>query len=886
MLKKLFRRLRSQLCRERTERGMDAEMRFHLEMQAAENVRRGMTRDAAWRDALNRFGGVEQAKEACRDIARFRWIEDAWQDVRYGLRVLLKTPGFTSVAVLTLALGIGANTAIFSAIYGVLLRPLPYQAGEQLVVVRQQAPLAGDADMGFSVKEIADYREQNHTLEELVEYHSMSFILYGGAEPDRIQTGVVSANFFDVMGVKPLLGRTFLPSDEMHGEEPVLVLSYPYWQRRQGGDPNIVGKVFTMNDRPHTVVGVLPSVPQYPNENDVYMPTSACPTRSSERFITNRDARMMGVFGRLKHGSTVEQARGDLAAIAQQLQQTYPGTYLANSGYSAEVLPLHSELTRQAEPTLLVLLGTAGLVLLAACFNVANLTLARLMRREREMALRAALGAGRPRLVRQLLAESGLVAIAGAALGLGLAVYGLDLLTAFAARLTPRAAEIRLDGPVLIFTFTVAILTGLVFGLLPALSLKTSLLNALKESTGQTTASGTRQRLRGALLIAQVAVSFTLLIGAGLMLRSLFKLHRVYPGFNPERVLVMRLSTNWSKYNMQHNYDFYRRVVEKTKAQPGVLSAAMSSSYPLNSLATTNTPFTRIFEIEGRPPAGIDLAPRADLRFVTPDFSSTIGLPLVRGRLFRESDDEEHAPTVALITESLARHRWNAEDPLGMRISFDSGKTWSTIVGIVGDVRQYGLEKDQTDAAYQLASRDGFANYLLVRTASEPASILNQIRATVREIDPETAIDRTTTLEQARGESLTSPRLIAILLSAFAGLALVITAAGIAAMMALSVSQRKQEIGIRMALGATRGDVLMMVVRSGLTLVLAGLALGIVGALILTRLMSSLLFAVQPTDPLTFLSVSLVLLSAAGLASYLPARRVTSIDPMLAVRSD
>jgi predicted permease len=886
MFQKLFRRLRSHLCREQTERAIDAEMRFHLEMQIAENLRRGMSSEDARLAALRSFGGVEQTREACRDVARFRWIEDAWQDLHYGIRVLLKNPGFTIVAVVTIALGIGANTAIFSAIYGVLLRPLPYQDGEQLVVLRQQAPLAGVENMGFSVKEIQDYREQNHTLGELVEYHSMSFILYGGDEPDRIQTGVVSADFFEVIGVKPLMGRTFLPSDETHGAEPVLVLSYDYWQRRHGGDQQIVGKVFTMNDRPHIVVGVLPPVPQYPNDNDVYMPTSDCPTRSSERFIGDRNSRMMGVFGRLKPAVTLEQARGDLAAVAAQLQQAYPGTYLANSGFGAEVSPLHKELTRQAEPTFLVLLGTAGLVLLAACFNVANLTLARVMRREREMAVRTALGASRARLVRQLLTESALVAFVGAGLGLVLALYGLDLLTAFAARLTPRAAEIRLDGPVLIFTLTVAVVTGLIFGLLPALSVKTSLVNSLKDGTAQATVGTARRRLRASLLVAQVAVSFTLLIGAGLMLRSLFKLQQVHPGFNPERVLVMRLSNNWSKYNADQQYvDFYRRVVDTTKALPGVLCASMSSSYPLNSLASANGPFTRPFQIEGRPPVDIAMASRADRRFVTPDFGSTIGLPLIRGRHFRDSDDER-APSVALITESLARNSWPDDDPLGKRLSFNDGESWSTIVGIVGDVRQYGLERGQTEAVYQLAAQGGFANYLLVRTASDPAGAVKQIRETVHEIDPETAIDQTTTLEQARGDSLASPRLTAILLSLFAGLALVITAAGIAGVMALSVTQRKQEIGIRMALGATRGSVLMMVMRSGMVLVLSGLVLGIMGSLILTKLMSSLLFSVQPTDPLTFIAVSLVIFSAAVIASYLPARRVSSIDPMLAVRSE
>jgi putative ABC transport system permease protein len=886
MWRRLLQSARALWRKNKLEREMDQELRFHLEREIEENLRRGMSRDEARTAALRSFGGVERIKEECRDVNRLRWLETLWQDLRYGLRILRRNPGFTLLAVFTLALGIGANTAIFSVIYGVLLRPLPYQDGNQLVVIRQQAPLAGINNLNFSVKEITDYREQSQTLASMIEHHSMSFTLLGGAEPERIQTGVVSANFFEMMGVQPLLGRNFLPGDEAHGAEAVLMLSYPYWQRSHGGDPNIVGKVFAMNNRPHTVIGVLPPIPQYPNENDVYMPTSACPTRSSENFIANRNARMMSVFARLKPGVAVEQAQGDLGAIARRLQQAHPDAYPENRGYRATAASLHEELTRQARPTFLILLGTAGLVLLLACANVANLTLARLMRREREMAVRAALGARRGRLIRQLLTESTLLALVGGGLGILLASVTLDLLVSFAARFTPRAAEITMDGSVLIFTLLVSIITGLAFGLMPALSTKENLVTSLKEGAGQSTAGTARQRVRSLLVVAQVAVSFMLLIGAGLMVRSLLKLQQVHPGFDPEQVLVMRLSANWSKYNSAQQYrEFYQRVLAKMTTQPGVTSAAMANTYPLNPLGIANGPFNGNFLIESRPLKEGELAPRADFRFASFDYFQTLRLPLIRGRTFTEQD-HERAPAVAVINQALARQRWANEDPIGQRVSFNGGDSWATIVGIVGDTRQYGLDRESPGAIYSPIAQRGFANFLLVRAAEELRGLVRQVRRAVHEVDAETAIDHVHTLPEIRYEALASPRLTTILLTLFAALALVITAAGIVGVMALSVSQRTHELGIRLALGATQSSVLRMVVRQGMTLVVIGLALGTAGALVLTQLMSSLLFAIEPTDPLTFLAVSVVLAATAAIACFVPARRVTLIDPMLALRSE
>jgi putative ABC transport system permease protein len=881
----LMRSLRTLFKIKRTEREMERELRLHLEMEAEENVRRGMAPEEARLAALRSFGGVERFKEECRDVKRNRPLETLWQDARFGARVLRRNPGFTLVAVLTLSLGIGANTAIFSVVYGVLLRPLPYQQGGQLIVLRQQAPLARNDNLNFSVQEIDDYRSQNRTLVDLAEHHSMSFTLFGGPEPERIQAAVVSANFFELMGVTPLLGRTFAPSDEAHGAEAALILSHQYWRRSHKGDPNIVGRVFRMNDRPHTVIGVLPPLPQYPNENDMYMPTSACPTRSREEFIANREARMMRVFARVKAGVSEAQALADLSTIAGRMKETYPDAYPANLGFGIRLASLHKELTQGAQPTFLVLLLTAGLVLLLACANTANLTLARLMKRERELAVRAALGAPQERIIRQLLTESMLLTLIGGALGVLLAAGSVRLLVNFAARFTPRAAEISLDITVLLFTLVVSVATGLVFGLLPALSTRQSLIPSLKEG-GQATAGAVRQRLRGALVVAQVAVSFVLLVGAGLMLRSLFNLQKVNPGFDPERVLVMRVTANWSKYTTPQQYrDLSMRLIERARALPGVLSAAMASTYPLNPLGLANGGFNRNFQIEGRPPNPNEPEPQVDFRVASADYFQTIRLPLLKGRLFTEADDAQ-TRQVAVINRTMARHRWGDEDPVGKRVSFDQGRNWVTIVGVVGDVRQYGLNREPTDELYRPVRQTGGAGNLLVRTTVAPSVMMAQLRQAVYAVDPENAIDQAQTLENVRNESIASPRLTAALLGMFAALALFITAAGIAGVMALTVSQRTHEIGIRMALGASASGVLRLVLRQGLTLVFVGLALGVAGAFALTRMMSTLLFAVEPTDPLTWLAVALALAAVAALACFAPARRATLIDPLTALRSE
>ena len=817
-----------------------------------------------------------------------------WQiltsDFGYALRMMRKNLGFTIVAILTLALGIGANTAIFSVVHSVLLRSLPYPQAQQLIFIRQQEKKIGIDDLSFSVKEIEDYRAQNRTLSGLVEYHAMSFTLFGHGDPERVRTGVVSANYFDLFGVQPLLGRTFLPDDEKLGAPPVLLLSYEYWKNNFGSDPGIVGKTFEMNDKVHTVVGVLPPVPQYPNENDVYMATSACPFRSGKMHLEDRDKRMMEVFGRLKPGVTVAQASADVSTIAAGLKAAYPKSYPENVGFNSSASPLQEELTHGARPTLLLLLGAAAFVLLIACANVANLTLSRMAKRERELAVRSALGAGRSRLLRQLLTESFLMAFIGGVLGLLLAYGSLELLTDFVGRLTPRAREIHIDSQVLLFTLAAALGTSIVFGTLSALFSRANLTSSLKEGSSGAGTGYQQNRIRSALIVCQIAFSFMLLIGAGLMMRSLFKMQQVDAGIVPQRVLAMRTTFNWSKYTEADKTGVVvEKLLERVKSEPGVLSAAISSRYPFEPEMITGGPesVSFSFQIEGRTLEPGQAPPVSTFAAVSPDYFKTLGIPLKGGRLVAETDsDKLKAPNVVIINEAARHQFWPQEDPIGKRVSADGGEHWAIIVGVVGDVREFGLDHAPAPEFYAAQAQNPQPSTLIVRTMAEPRSLAQALTRAVHDVDPQTAVTHILTLEQARYESMASPRVTASLLGIFAGLALLIATAGIGGIMALMVSQRIREIGIRIALGARPMSILQMVLGQGMLLAVLGIGIGIVGAVALTGLVKSLLFEVPPTDVLTFSGVGLMLLAAAALASYLPARRAATVDPNIALRAD
>ena len=805
------------------------------------------------------------------------------QDANFALRMMRKNPGFTLAAVLTLGLGIGANSAIFSVVNAVLLKPLPYQHGDRLVHLQQQAKQMGVTNLPFSVPEIKDYRAQNHTFDGLVEYHNMNFILLGRNEPERVETGVVSWNYFDVFGLKPLAGRDFRPEDEEPGAPAVLMLSYEYWIRSFGGDPTVVGKTFNMNDRIHTVVGILPPVPQYPDENDVYMPTSACPFRSAKTMIENRRARMLTVFGRLKPGVSLSQAQADLNGIADNIVHANPEIYPAMANYSIRSAALQEELTSNARPTMLVLLAASGFVLLIACANVANLNLARMVRRERELAIRAAVGAGRARVFRQLLTESFLLAMIGGALGLFFSWGALHLLINFAARFTPRAREIHMDAAVLLFTLGVAVLTSILSGTAPALAARESVVGSLKEGSGQSTLGRGRQRLRSLLIVSQVAVSFLFLIGAGLMLRSFMKLQRVDPGFEPENVLTMNIGLNFAKYtNGQKQLAFFEELLDKIKAQHGVKSAAASMTIPLAG----NMNMTGDFQLEGQVPVPGQSLPVADFRVVSPEYFESLHVPLLQGRAFTRADRAE-TPSVGVINRTAAKHFWGTQDPVGKRFSTDTGTTWTQIVGVVGDVHQRGLDKNPGDEIYlPLAQNPLLDGSLVVKTAVEPMSVAHKIIELLYEVDPNQPAARVQSMEQVRAESMAAPRLTTNLLGIFAGLALAIAAAGIGGVMALVVSQRKHEIGVRMAIGARPREILQMVLSQGMGLALLGVALGLLGALGLTRVLRQLLFEVEPTDPFTFFGVAFILALAAFIACYIPARRAARVDPIIALRAE
>lgn len=803
-------------------------------------------------------------------------------DLKYTLRKLLNNPGSTILLVLVSGLGIGANTAIFSMVHGVLWRPLPYADGERLVLVHQQLPQAGVDEVPFSVKEFADYRDQNQSFESVVEYHDMWFTLLGGEEPQRVKAGVVSSSFFEVLGTEPILGRSFLPSDEKPGAEPVLILSHGYWQREYGGHTSILGRHFEMNDKIHTVVGVLPPVPQYPDENDVYMSTSACPFRSLPSVEANRNRRMLQVFGRLRPGVTLEQADADVRTIASRIYQEYPEIYADGDGYTATVVALREKLSGSARTPFLLLLATVTLVLLVTCANLANLTFARLLRREREFAIRTAMGEGRRRLIRQLLTESVVLAMLGAGLGLVLAYAGHDLLTSFAARFTPRADEIAIDEVVLLFALGISVSTGLVFGLIPALNVSGRVSSALREGGGRATTSRTMRRLRNGLITVELTLCFILLVGAGLMIRSFWSLQGVDAGFDDDRVLAVQLSLNWSHYTTpEERVAFYDRLLERARSLPGVIRASLAHRMPLDQQMRL---FNGEFEIEGRMVEEGKARPRAGIHMVSPDYFETVGIPLLAGRPF-DRRDRGNADAVAILSQSLARRHWGQEDPIGRRISLDRGEQWRTIIGVAGDAKHTSLEDEHTEGIYVAIHQMPLNQAtLLAKTSGDPLRLARPVRESIYGIDPKQPVSSIETLEEMRRKSVASPRLTMVLLSLFAGLALLIASAGLGGVVAFTVSQETQEIGVRMALGASRREVLWVVLRRAFALVGVGLVSGGVAAFFLAGWMSDLISGISTRDLATFVGVALVLTVVTSVACLLPAYRALRVDPVTALR--
>src|SRR3954470_3314918 len=896
MFRHLSIRLSSLFARERQERELDAELRYHVDMLFEQNLRQGMAPDAARREALRVFGPVAGVKDDVRDKWLSRFVEVAAQDVRYGLRSLRRNPGFALVVIITMALGIGANTAIFSVVNGVLLRPLPYKDGDKLVVLHQGQgdPVANDT--GFSPKEMDDYR-QAQSLSGVVEFHQMFFNLLGRAEPERLSTGVVSANYFDVLGVRPLHGRTFVEADDAPGAPAVLVLSHAYWKRSFGGDPSVVGKVFRMNDRPHTVIGVMPPVPQYPLEVDVYMPSSACPFRSNKRAIETRNFRLLTAFARVRPEVAMRKSQADLDIIAAQLPKAYKDDYPQDGGFHALAVPLKTDLTSNFTSTLWILLGTAGFVLLIVCASIANLLLARMVRREREMSVRAALGATRSRLLRQLLTESLILAVSGGVLGLVLSALSLSLLVSFAERFTPRAHEISIDFTVLFFTLGVSILTGLVFGSIPAFARRSDVAPSLRDGSRTTHAS---QPIRSALIVAQVSASFMLLIAAGLTLRSLMQVQSVNPGIRTENLISYRADMSFDKFPLNLPPDQRRARIatywtdyeQRVRSIPGIVEVAGGGTFPLNE----TDPFPQGLIREGHPlPAGAQ-PPQINVRFATANYFKTLGQPIVAGRPFTASDTLT-SNGVAIVNQSAAKQFWPNEDPIGTRIAGGGPDQFRTIVGIVADVRQQ-LDRPSTAEVYvPVAQTVVIGTTWVVQSKLPIEEVTRQIKAASHAHDADLPVASFRTLAEVRAEGLAPRRVVVALIGVFGLLALVITAAGIAGVIAFSVNQRTHEFGIRMALGARRAGVLALVVREGLILVTLGLVIGFAGAVVLARVLGSVIFAQQPTSGLTllfnvtvtdsptYLGVAAVLVLVALLACLMPARGAPSVDPMIALRA-
>jgi len=811
-------------------------------------------------------------------------MQTLWHDLRYGLRLLLRKPAFTAVAILALALGIGANTAIFSVVNAILLRPLPYPEPERLVQLNHNYPQinlkASVSAFGYSI-----YKEQAKAFEQITAISGSSLNLTDGGEPEQLQAMTVTASFFPLFGAEAARGRVILPEEEQEGRNRVAVLSDALWTRRFGADPSLVNKTITLNGENYLVIGVMPAQFQFGREfgrvPDLWVPLTFTPQQLSPNNLNNE---YLSVFGRVRTGLSVQQAQAELDVLADNVRKQYsPNTSREQWGLLLQ--PLNELVVGDVRFALWVLLGAVGLVLLIACANVANLTLARAADRQREMAVRAALGAGRARVIRQMLTESVLLAVMGGVLGLGLAAWGVSLLSKLTQIQIPRSHEIGLDWRVLLFTLGVSVLTGILFGLVPALQAsRGNVYDTLKDG-GRSGQGGARGRLRSSLIVAEMALALMLLVGAGLLMRSFWQLQQVSPGFQPQGVLSLMVSLPGHKYKEPpQRVNFFDQLLPQLKALPGVQSVGASSVIPMSGTNSSGS-----FQIEGRQIPQGQSSPHGDRWQAAGDYFETMKIPLVRGRYFT-AQDTPNSLGVAIIDETMARKYWPNEDPLGKRISFerdDQGQPrWREIVGLVGHAKHRNLEGESRVQYYipYVQRPNSTSMFLVLRTTGDPTSVAGTVRNAVRNLDKELPIFRVTTMEQLVADSMAQRRFTLWLLGIFAVTALLLAAVGLYGVLAYSVSQRSHEIGIRMALGAQGSDVQKLVVGQGMKLVLLGTGIGLVGAFALMRLMASLLFGVGAADPVTYVAITSLLAGVALLACWIPARRATKVDPMIALR--
>jgi putative ABC transport system permease protein len=869
------RRWRALLMRRRLDRDLDDELRFHLETRAERHQQAGMNPGEATLEARHSFGNPTFLKEECRDMWTFQRIEIFWQDLRYAARTLRKSPGFSIVAILTLALGIGANSAIFSVVNALLLRPLPYKDAGRLMRLWPTGPNRGRLAYAVtSYPDFIDWKEQSHSFEQVESYVPRSFNLTGGDQPQRVYGLRSSAGLLTLLGVTPIQGRAFLADEIQPGKDHVLLLSEGLWQSRFARDPQVLGKIVKLNDENYTVIGILPATFKFPPDNpcSLVLPLPPDP---------NRGHGFINVAARLKTDATMAKAQVEMDTIARRLEMQYP-KYNKETG--VRVLPLQESFTGSFRAALLIFLSAVGFVLLIACANVANLYLARTAGRQKEFVVRAAMGAGRLRLIRQLLTESALLGLAGGTAGLLFAYWGVKAMVILVRTAFSTAAmdSVSLDGAVLGFTLALSLLVGMIAGLAPALGISRLDLNdTLKEGSRGVTGNQRRNRIRSTLVVAEIALALVLLVGAGLTLKSFLILERVDAGVHPENVLVMNISMGGKKYaKTQVRAPFMETVLHRIGQLPGVQSAAVVTDVPL-----TDSSDTMGISIEGRPDPPPNQKPSVNYNIVGPGYLRTLGIPLLKGRDF-SGRDTEATPTVALINQAMARKFWPNEDPIGARISTDR-KNWASIEGVVGDVRQLGLKSEPQPEVYLSYLQDPFAwpyLSLLVQTSLDPMKQVSSIQAVIWSVDKDLPVASVSSMEQIRSGSIAQPRITALLLATFASLALVLAAVGIYGVMAYSVTQRTHEMGLRMALGAHMTDVLKLVVGNGMILTGCGVALGLAGAFALTRVLTKFLWGVRPTDAPTFIAVSLLLTGVAVLASYVPARRATKVDPMVALR--
>jgi putative ABC transport system permease protein len=852
------------------------ELRQHLDDQYRELRAAGASHDDALRAMADDVNAVRSRRSGLRP-------ELIAADVRYAFRTLRRNPGFAIVVLLTLALGIGANAAIFSVVNGVLLRPLPYRDADRLMVIRGDLKRPGLNDIPASAGEYVDYRDRSHAFEQVAAYDTVGFNLTGGGEPERVDGAIVSTTLFSLLGASAQVGRTLVADEDQPGRDDVVVLSHSLWTRRFSANPAIVGQTIPVDGRPAQVVGVMPAAFQFPDRSiEIWKPFLLDAEALSDN---NRGSHGYTALARLKAGISRQQAQADLNAVTAAFKADHPGNY--RNGFGATLRPLQEEIVGDTGRPLIVLLGAVAVVLLIACANVANLLLARAASRRKEIALRTALGASRGRLVRQLMTESVLVSAIGGSIGLGLAAWGVDLLITSAPDSIPRIQEVGVDARVAGFTALVSLATGLVFGLVPALRASRAPLNdALKE--GGRAGGGVHGFAGRALVVSEVALSLVLLIAAGLLIHSFTRLQDVAPGFDSSRLLTFRLSLPESRYTtFQKGQSFFDEFFAGLRRSPGVRGVAAINALPFSGLGGS-----RSFHIEGREEKRPEDQTEEQLRIVTDGYFAAMGIPIVAGREFTDRD-ALNQPRVAVVNDAMAKKHWPHESPIGKRVSFSTDEPhWYEIVGVAGNIKHRALEAADRPELYVPYRQPLFAGwtvrpmYVIARTSADPASTVAIARHEIARVDRDQPISDVRTMDERIGRSLSSRRFSMVLLALFAGLALTLAAVGIYGVVAYAVTERTHEIGVRVALGAQRRDVMAMVVGQGMTMTLVGTAIGVAASAALARLMSSLLFGVSAVDPATFVAIPLLLVAVALAACYVPARRAMRVDPLQALRSE